>query len=243
MNIRALKNALKPLASTPLHPQWLMTKGSNKTVEYISAIGSHKIVLDVGCFNKWPSRLLSANCTYIGLDYYETATDWYGTVPDVFGDACNLPVRTSVVDVVLLLDVLEHLPSTDKAIQEISRVLKPGGSLILQMPFLYPLHDEPRDFIRLSRHGFASLANQHGLIVESCHAAGAPIETAALLANIAIGKVVIGWIAQKNPAMVFSLLAPVVILLINLLAKGIASITQQDEFMPYNYQILFKKGG
>ncbi|WP_446808011.1 methyltransferase domain-containing protein [Methylomonas sp. 2BW1-5-20] len=243
MNVRALKNFLKPLLKTPFHPQWILTKGSRKTWEYIRAVGSDKIVLDVGCFNKWPARLLPTNCTYIGLDYYETATTWYQTSPDVFGDACNLPVQNSVVDVVMLLDVIEHLPSADRAIQEISRVLKPGGCLILQIPFLYPLHDEPRDFIRLSHYGVEAVTKRHGLMIESCHAQGSPIETAALLTNIAIAKIAFGWINRKSPTTIFLPLVSMSILLINLIAKALASISEPDDFMPYSYQILIKKPG
>jgi SAM-dependent methyltransferase len=241
VNIRAFKNLLKPLLNTPFHPQWLLTQSKNKTAEYIKSIGSDKTVLDVGCFNKWPRQLLPENCNYIGLDYFETATDWYGSVPDVFGDACHLPIQTSAIDVVLLLDVLEHLPSAEDALCEISRVLRPGGSLIVQIPFLYPLHDEPRDYSRLTHYGFAALANKHGLDIERCNAQGVPIETAALLTNIAITKVVFGWIAQKKPAVIFSVLAPIIILLVNLFAKGINGISQQDDFMPYSYQLVAKK--
>lgn len=241
MNITALKNLLKPLSNTPFHPQWLFTQGINKTAEHLKSVGNDKTVLDVGCFNKWPRQLLPKNCHYVGLDYFETATAWYGSVPDVFGDACHLPIQNSAIDVVLLLDVLEHLPSTEDALCEISRVLRPGGSLIVQIPFLYPLHDEPRDYSRLTRYGFTALANKHGLDIQCCNAQGQPIETAALLTNIAITKVVLGWIAQKKPAVIFSILAPIIILFINLLAKAISSLGQQDDFMPYSYQLVAKK--
>lgn len=139
------------------------------------------------------------------------------------------------------MDVLEHLPSADDAIHEISRVLKSGGSLIVQIPFLYPLHDEPRDFSRLSRHGFAAIADKHGLDIECCNAQGMPIETAALLTNISISKLVLGWIARKEPALIFSILAPILILLINLVAKATSCLVQQDDFMPYSYQVLAKR--
>lgn len=243
MNIRKLKNALKPLVNTPLHPQWLAAGGSGTIREYIGNIGNGKTVLDIGCFDKWPSKLLPADCTYIGLDYYQTATEWYGSTPDVFGDACNLPIRSASMDAVLLLDVLEHLVSIDAAFLEIGRVLKPDGSLILQMPFLYPLHDEPRDFTRLSRHGFVAIAERHGLVVEAWHAEGAPIETAALLANIAISKLVLGALSRRSPVMIFSLLAPILIISSNLLARAIARLTPPDDFMPYSYQVLMKKVG
>ena len=48
-------------------------------------------VLDIGCFNKWAKSHIDPSCTYLGLDYFDTATQWYGSVPDIYGDAMALP--------------------------------------------------------------------------------------------------------------------------------------------------------
>ena len=62
----------------------------------------------------------------------------------VVGDAQNLPLKTESFDVVTALDVLEHVRDDQKMINEIERVLKDGGELVLSTPsrgFIYELFD------------------------------------------------------------------------------------------------------
>lgn len=77
--------------------------------------------------------------------------------PDVVGDAHSLPVEDSSFDVVLCTEVLEHLHTPQKAIDEMYRVLKPGGKLILTTRFMYPLHDVPHDYFRYTLFGLKHL--------------------------------------------------------------------------------------
>lgn len=232
---------MQPLAKTPLHPQWLASGRGSKLTGFLKRVGEDQVVLDVGCFNKWPKNIIPDTCSYIGLDYYETAQNWYESVPDVYGDALKLPIKSGAVNAVLLLDVLEHIANSDMVMREVCRVLAPDGKLIMQVPFLYPLHDEPRDYFRISRYGFEELAKRNGFIVEECHSIGHPVETSALLTNIAASKTVIGWITNKNPAAIFIFLLPPFILLNNLIARIIAVISKKDDFMPFNYQLVLKK--
>jgi SAM-dependent methyltransferase len=61
--------------------------------------------------------------------------------PDFVGDLeRGLPLRDNSIDIVLLLNVMEHLYEYRTVISEAGRVLSPGGSLLLFVPFLYPRH-------------------------------------------------------------------------------------------------------
>lgn len=66
------------------------------------------------------------------LDY--TTTDLNSPLADVKADICNLPFADNSYDVILCNHVLEHIPDDTKAMDELYRVLKPGGFGIFQIP-------------------------------------------------------------------------------------------------------------
>jgi SAM-dependent methyltransferase len=63
-----------------------------------------------------------------------TTTDLFSPLADVKADICNLPFEDNQYDVIFCNHVLEHIPDDTKAMQELYRVLKPGGMAILQIP-------------------------------------------------------------------------------------------------------------
>lgn len=66
------------------------------------------------------------------LEY--TTTDLLSPLADVKADICNLPFQDNSYDIILCNHVLEHIPDDTKAMQELYRVLKPGGMGIFQIP-------------------------------------------------------------------------------------------------------------
>ncbi len=66
------------------------------------------------------------------LDY--TTTDLLSPLADVKADICNLPFQDNTYDVILCNHVLEHIGDDTRAMQELYRVLKPGGMGIFQVP-------------------------------------------------------------------------------------------------------------
>ncbi|MGF1559218.1 MAG: class I SAM-dependent methyltransferase [Flavobacteriaceae bacterium] len=61
-------------------------------------------------------------------------TDLNSPLADVKADICNLPFDTDSFDIILCNHVLEHIPNDTKAMQELYRILKPGGWGIFQIP-------------------------------------------------------------------------------------------------------------
>ena len=62
---------------------------------------------------------------------------------------------------------MEHLEEPERALRECHRVLKPGATAIYSVPFIWHLHEEPRDFYRFSKHGLRYLFEKSGFeIVE-----------------------------------------------------------------------------
>jgi len=63
-----------------------------------------------------------------------TTTDLLSPIADVKADICDLPFEDNSYDVILCNHVLEHIPDDTKAMQELYRVMKPGGYGIFQIP-------------------------------------------------------------------------------------------------------------
>lgn len=77
--------------------------------------------------------------------------------PDVVGDVHTMPLPDESHSIVLCTEVLEHCHTPQLAIDEMERVLKPGGTLILTTRFVYPHHDVPHDYFRYTKFGLSHL--------------------------------------------------------------------------------------
>jgi ubiquinone/menaquinone biosynthesis C-methylase UbiE len=115
------------------------------------------LTLDAGCGTSpyakyFPNR--------IGLDI----TKRKGADIDVVASIYKLPFKDENFDNILCTEVLEHLSTPEKAIQEMKRVLKKGGYLILTTRFLFPLHDIPDDYYRFTKYGLKQLFKDWELI-------------------------------------------------------------------------------
>ena len=230
------------LKGTFFHPQWFAHRHEQALFKFIGGQSGGR-VLDVGCSDQRIKQFFPADCEYTGLDYYSTATQWYETRPTIYGDAHALPFSDAQFETVLLLDVLEHLHAPEICIKEIERVVKNGGTLFLKVPFLYPIHDAPMDFHRWTRFGLLQLAQRHGFHVVSERHIGEPVETAALLTNIAWSKAILCWVRSGNPMMVLGLLLPPAVILTNLIGALISKFSLADGMMPHGYLLVLRKLG
>jgi SAM-dependent methyltransferase len=82
----------------------------------------------------------------------------------IVGDAQALGIRDATFDVVLCTEVLEHLPEPQRAIDEMFRVLTPGGQLLLTTRFLFPIHDAPHDYFRFTKYGLRHLLRRFEIV-------------------------------------------------------------------------------
>lgn len=123
----------------------------------------------------WIKPLL-AGVTYRVLDPVPTYH------PDIVGDVMALPLPDASEDAIICLAVLEHVPRPWDAMREMHRVLKPGGSLFLYVPFLSPYHAMPGyygDYFRFTEDGLRSLSEKFSDVKLS--AVRGPAETLAHL--------------------------------------------------------------
>lgn len=163
----------RPAGVTIAHPQWLynlLLKHALSTVVHY-AEGN---VLDVGCGNK-PWRDLFTVATYTGVDYLgPSATSEASENVDVAANAQKLPFRDGSFDAAVALRVLEHVCVPDMAVQELRRVLKSGGNIIVTTPFLYRVHDAEHDFHRWTANGLRDLLCRHGFEHVTVRPVGGP---------------------------------------------------------------------
>lgn len=68
--------------------------------------------------------------------------------PDIIGDAHNLPFSESSYDFIICSELFEHLNNPQQVLSECYRILKPGGQLLITVPFMFPIHPDPYDFGR-----------------------------------------------------------------------------------------------
>ena len=229
-----LRRTASLMSSTPLHPQWFSFRAKAQAVELV-ATGRTGDLLDIGCGDGALRRRLAGRDRYVGLDYPPTAMELYGVRPQIFGDASQLPFRASSFDNVALLDVLEHLPEPRASLREINRVLRPGGVLYINVPCMYPLHDEPHDYQRPTAHGLRYWLEAAGFRIVSIEPRGTPAQTASLMLNIALSRIAARALEAFAPAVVLVVLIAPVIAIVNLAGWAVSCLDKKDDFMPFAY--------
>jgi len=168
-----MKNILHILAKL-VGTQFSLPKHHLKThiTEFSKTIGACSLVLDVGSGNRCPYRPLFDCNHYIGLDYFEQAS--------ITGDASYLPLPTAKVDVVLITEVLEHLPEPIKTLNEIYRVLRQDGYLILTVPLVIGVHDYV-DYQRWTERGLIKLLTESNFEIISLKRRGGIFSTIGII--------------------------------------------------------------
>ncbi len=131
---------------------------------YLPLLSGH--TLDLGCGNA-PYRHLLVNVSrHIGYDI-----DRLGRA-DVVGTAVALPFAARSFDSVLCTQVIEHVAEPWRMFDEIARVLRPGGRVLLSAPQAWRLHEQPHDYYRFTCYGLTYLAERASLRVRTWSAQG-----------------------------------------------------------------------
>ena len=126
-------------------------------------IDGSESVLDVGSFNvNGTYRPFFKN--YTGLDIIE------GDNVDIVADEPYAwPIKNNTYDVVVSGQTFEHIEFPKKTMQEIYRVLKPGGLCCIIAPSAGPQHGFPNDYRRYTEHSMIELAEHGKLDVVETH--------------------------------------------------------------------------
>jgi SAM-dependent methyltransferase len=101
---------------------------------------------------------------------------------DVVGVAEALPFRDGAFDGVVFQAVLEHVRDASTALKEIARVLRPGGSVFVEVPFIQGYHAAPADYRRFTVNGLRAELTDHGFSVDDAGVAVGPASAMAWIA-------------------------------------------------------------
>jgi len=136
-------------------------------------------LLDLGC-GKVP--LFLAYKDYVTENI---CVDWEHTShqSEYLDSECDLttalPFKDGEFDTILLSDVLEHVPQPEHLWGEMSRLLAPGGRVIVNVPFYYWLHEQPYDYYRYTEFALRRFVERSGLCLLRLDAIGGAPEIIA----------------------------------------------------------------
>lgn len=140
--------------------QWIVQR---ELLEKCKKHASGRLV-DIGCGTKPYARLVAPYVTeHVGVEHESTLHSKKNV--DLVGTAYAIPAPDASFDSALCTAVLEHLEEPEQALRECYRVLKTGGVAIYSVPFIWHLHEEPRDFYRFSKYGLDYLFKKVGFEV------------------------------------------------------------------------------
>ncbi len=120
-------------------------------------------VIDVGCGAQPYRTLLPAGTQYVGLDIEQAEQAFgYATPDTIHFDGGSWPAGTHDADVVLCTEVLEHVLEPRKLLAEAYAALRPGGRLLLTVPFAARWHFVPHDYWRFTPSSLKHLLEDAG---------------------------------------------------------------------------------
>lgn len=129
-----------------------------KMLSWIRGISGN--FLDAGSGDRKWEKCVSERDRYFSMDYLPAAASspWREAFPHVNADGMRLPFKDNSFDAVINVFVLEHVPSPHNIIKEFSRVLKPGGTILLAGPGdILMSHGEPYNYFNMTKYAYKKL--------------------------------------------------------------------------------------
>ncbi|MGI8622840.1 MAG: class I SAM-dependent methyltransferase [Solirubrobacteraceae bacterium] len=152
--------------------------------EVARTVPAGSTVLDVGAGDA-PYRELFAHTDYTTVDWGQSLHDGGQGGTDLTASADAIPLPALTADLIMLTQVLEHVPRPLAVLQEQHRLLRDGGRLVVTVPMTWELHEQPHDYFRYTAAGLRAVLEQTGFRVLRVTGRGGALESVAqLLRNL-----------------------------------------------------------
>lgn len=159
---------------------------------------SPDLCLDVGA---GVSPYRAALVEHLGVRRYVGLEIAPSDATDVVSDAGQLPFSDGCADLAVCFDALQHIPDNARVLDEMARVLRPGGCLLVSFPFVYGECDV-RDLYRWTLSGMTGELERRGFRVLVAQSRGGPLFAVASLVHWTIQHLVPGgrrtWRAERS---------------------------------------------
>ena len=200
-------------------------------------------VLDVGCGEKPYKKYFTKVKNYDGIDFknYSRNKDFIAHKPDLFFpksylESFELPFQDNYYNAVVTFQVLEHHKKPMKLISEINRIVKPGGYVLLTVPFLGGVHERPHDYQRYTEYGLKELFSTNNLNILEIMTQGSVFSTISLLLNEALNS----FASKGKIYYLFSVILYVPLFIFQHICIPLDKIVKSDNVV-FNYLILAEK--
>ena len=125
----------------------------------IKKLPTDALILEIGAGHGDFAQIFTER-RYLSLDIIP-----YPEVDLVCDMTCCVPFRQDSFDMLVLMNVLEHVYNFHKLLDVLHDLLKPGGRLVITVPFMIKIHQAPFDFHRHTHFALAQMAQEHGFKV------------------------------------------------------------------------------
>ncbi len=150
---------------------WLIYKITDRFLNKYSDHYTGTLV-DLGCGEGIYKKFFLQFCSkYVGVDWKDSL---HNVNPDVVSDLnVRIDLPDKYADTIISISVMEHLYNPQQFLKECYRILKPGGYMILEVPWQWWLHEQPHDYFRYTPYGLKYLIEKSGFkIIEISPAYG-----------------------------------------------------------------------
>ncbi|MGQ3685113.1 MAG: class I SAM-dependent methyltransferase [Candidatus Loosdrechtia sp.] len=237
--IKRLKESIKREQFSPsilglfLVPFYFARKGLFENISSLAKYINGR-VLDVGCGQR-PYKKLFNSSQYIGLEL-DTFENRRSKKADYFYDGKVFPFQDNEFDSVIVNEVFEHVFNPVEFLHEIYRVLKPGGSLLMTVPFVWDEHEQPHDFARYTSYGLRHLLEKSGFEIIEYRKSICDIRVVFQLLNGYIYKKTVTKNIYANMLITAFLISP-----FNILGELLSKVLPKNEDLYLDNVLLLKK--